>query len=428
MHSFALLALFAVASASQYSSATFRAESCLKTNGASYIVWSIGGGSNSDYNKADESDWTAYETMSTGGDEDEATTAADATATNTGTAATATGTNTGAETATATGSAVTNTATATSYYGRMMGYAASSQLTYTTVIHTGSSVYEGELTDISKFVSSSDCSSKRLFVTPISDFLQAFQRLQASVDYGFGYTQPGCFSTYLARQQTYASLGCLDGVGNKAFVLYYKDLSCTEEYTTKKGTVINSDPSDISILGGMSVPSLQKCYPCNPNSDGSAFSDTTATSSNTQYDGPYDLCTSIISEAVEIQQGSELWDLAQASMKGTSLGAKLKMSVIVSVIAAIFVLSAFSWKLSKVAKDIDDDDEITVNEFVMCENEIDDDDNDDDDYEEEYEGGEESTVGVSSTPGRIESMRNKGSGVVLVEGPGKTPYTEMTML
>ena len=102
----------------------------------------------------------------------QATTAADATATNTGTAATATGTNTGAETATATGSAVTNTATATSYYGRMMGYAASSQLTYTTVIHTGSSVYEGELTDISKFVSSSDCSSKRLFVTPISDFLQ----------------------------------------------------------------------------------------------------------------------------------------------------------------------------------------------------------------------------------------------------------------
>ncbi|GMI09406.1 hypothetical protein TrLO_g6831 [Triparma laevis f. longispina] len=473
MHSFALLALFAVASASQYSSSTFRAESCLKTNGASYIVWSIGGGSNSDYNKADESDWTAYGTMSTGGDEDEikgcaysggravsrvevtlddgitwtladiiraeetmpqaarheltphqtqqATTAADATATNTGAAVTATGTNTGAETAT--GSAVTNTATATSYYGRMMGYAAASQLTYTTVTHTGSSVYEGELTDISRFVSSSDCSSKRLFVTPISDFLQAFQRLQASVDYGFGYTQPGCFSTYLARQRTYASLGCLDGVGNKAFVLYYKDSSCTEEYTTKKGTVINSDPSDISILGGMSVPSLQKCYPCNPNSDGSAFSDATATSSNTQYDGPYDLCTSIISEAVEIQQGSELWDLAHASMKGTSLGAKLKMSVIVSVIAAIFVLSAFSWKLSKVAKDIDDDDEITVNEFVMCENE-----NDDDDYEEEDEGGEESTVGASSTPGRIESMRSKGSGVVLVEGPGKTPYTEMTML
>ena len=81
-----------------------------------------------------------------------------------------------------------------------------------------SAKWDGVITELSSFASSRDCYAKRLFISPIEDFLQAFQLLQASVDYGFTYDQPGCFSTYLARQRTYASLGCLESDGSKVSV------------------------------------------------------------------------------------------------------------------------------------------------------------------------------------------------------------------
>ena len=96
-------------------------------------------------------------------------------------------------------------------------------------------------------------------------------------------------------------------------------MSVTYSYNCEQAFLVHfftHCPTNTIII--CSIPSLQKCYPCNPISDEMDIS-SVATTATTDYDGPYDLCTSIIDEAIELEKGTELWDLAQSSMRSAKV-------------------------------------------------------------------------------------------------------------